>query len=383
MDIAYVGYVGRIPIRNLWLLMLYASELYRELDAASRSVEDNPEDIPDLVASMLTRCVERRLQRNLTPGYRERKVIMGKVRGRIDHLRTEAHMLLARGKVACSFDELCTDTPRNRSVRAALLRLSRLVKDRELGTRCASLASRLWEAGVTGEPPGRRQLSLETFGRNDAADRQMVSLAKLAFELALPTEEQGARQLATPDREEHWLRKLFERAVGGFFDCTLDKSRWRVRTGDWLQWPLGRRTARISEILPAMKTDIILENLVGASRIIIDTKFTEIVQSGWYREASLKSGYIYQMYAYLRSQENAEDVSSLNTIGVLLHPAVGDDYDEALELQGHVIRFMTVDLAGSALEIRKRLLAVAQVDVWEEYRKADSTVLDKVQPLAI
>ncbi|HOY89498.1 MAG TPA: 5-methylcytosine-specific restriction endonuclease system specificity protein McrC, partial [Bacillota bacterium] len=132
MDSIPVGYVGRIPIRNLWLLMLYASELYRELDAAARDVEDNPEDIPDLVATMLTRCVERRLQRNLTHGYRERKEILGRVRGRIDHLNTEAHMLLERGKVACSFDELSTDTPRNRSVRAALLRLSRLVKDREL-----------------------------------------------------------------------------------------------------------------------------------------------------------------------------------------------------------------------------------------------------------
>lgn len=191
MDSIPVGYVGRIPIRNLWLLMLYASELYRELDAAARDVEDNPEDIPDLVATMLTRCVERRLQRNLTQGYRERKEILGRVRGCIDHLTTEAHMLLERGKVACSFDELSTDTPRNRSVRAALLRLSRLVKDRELGTRCATLAAHLWEAGVTGEPPDRRRLSLETFGRNDAADRQIVSLAKLAFDLALPTEDRA------------------------------------------------------------------------------------------------------------------------------------------------------------------------------------------------
>lgn len=360
MDLPSDGYIGRVPIRNLWLLMLYASDLYRELDAASRSVEDNPDDIPDLVAAMLTSCVERRLQRNLTPGYRSRDEIMGKVRGRINHLRTESHILLERGKVACSFDELCADTPRNRSVRAALLRLSRLVGNRELGARCASLASRLWEAGVTGEPPGRRQLSLETFGRNDMADRQMVSLAKLAFDLALPTEESGSRHLATPDREEHWLRKLFERAVGGFFDCTLDRASWRVSAGDWLQWPVVRKTSRIVEILPAMKTDIILENNAAASRIIIDTKFTEIVQTGWYREASLKSGYLYQMYAYLRSQERPEDALSASATGVLLHPSVGDDYDEALEVQGHVIRFMTVDLTASAQDIRNRLREVTE-----------------------
>jgi 5-methylcytosine-specific restriction enzyme subunit McrC len=357
--------------------MLYASDLYRELDAASRSVEDNPDDIPDLVAAMLTTCVERRLQRNLTPGYRSRDEIMSKVRGRIDQLRTESHMLLERGKVACSFDELCADTPRNRSVRAALLKLSRLVGDQGLGVRCASLASRLWEAGVTGEPPGKRQLSLETFGRGDIADRQMVSLAKLAYDLALPTEELGSRQMATPDREEHWLRKLFERAVGGFFDCTLDRARWRVSTGDWFQWPVVRKTSRIVEILPAMKTDIILENNNAASRIIIDTKFTEIVQTGWYREASLKSGYLYQMYAYLRSQEKPEDALSTSATGVLLHPSVGDDYNEALELQGHMIRFMTVDLTASACDIRNRLLEV--VGIMPEWTKLfrEGTTLNK------
>jgi len=377
MDILSAGYIGRIPVRNLWLLMLYASDLYRELDAASRSVEDNPDDIPDLVAAMLTTCVERRLQRNLTPGYRSRDEIMSKVRGRIDQLRTESHMLLERGKVACSFDELCADTPRNRSVRAALLKLSRLVGDQGLGVRCASLASRLWEAGVTGEPPGKRQLSLETFGRGDIADRQMVSLAKLAYDLALPTEELGSRQMATPDREEHWLRKLFERAVGGFFDCTLDRARWRVSTGDWFQWPVVRKTSRIVEILPAMKTDIILENNNAASRIIIDTKFTEIVQTGWYREASLKSGYLYQMYAYLRSQEKPEDALSTSATGVLLHPSVGDDYNEALELQGHMIRFMTVDLTASACDIRNRLLEV--VGIMPEWTKLfrEGTTLNK------
>lgn len=366
MDSIPAGYVGRIPIRNLWLLMFYASELYRELDAAARDVEDNPEDIPDLVATMLARSVERRLQRNLTQGYRERKEILGRVRGRIDHLRTEAHMLLERGKVACSFDELSTDTPRNRSVRAALLRLSRLVKDCELGTRCASLASRLWEAGVTGEAPDRRRLSLETFGRNDAADRQMVSLAKLAFDLALPTEEQGIRILATPDREEHWLRMLFERAVGGFFNCTLDRTRWRISTGEWLDWPIVQTTARIFEILPAMKTDIVLEDLVGASRIIIDTKFTEIVHTGWHRDETLRSTYIYQIYSYLRSQEKPGDPLSNRSTGILLHPSVGMDYNEAVELQGHVIRFMTIDLTLPSSEIKKSLLMVQELPIMLE-----------------
>ena len=29
-----IGFVGRIPVRNLWLLMLYASDLFRDLEKA-------------------------------------------------------------------------------------------------------------------------------------------------------------------------------------------------------------------------------------------------------------------------------------------------------------------------------------------------------------
>ena len=42
--------VGRIPVRNLWLLMLYASRLYQTLPTERRSaVGANPDDIPNLV----------------------------------------------------------------------------------------------------------------------------------------------------------------------------------------------------------------------------------------------------------------------------------------------------------------------------------------------
>ena len=36
-------FVGCIPVRNLWLLMLYASELFRELAPKNISIEDDEE----------------------------------------------------------------------------------------------------------------------------------------------------------------------------------------------------------------------------------------------------------------------------------------------------------------------------------------------------
>ena len=95
---ATVGYIGRIPVRNIWLLMLYASDLYRELPPVrSVNLEDAPDDIPNLVAELLTHAVERRLRRNLTIGYQRREADLNRVRGRINLLRTERRQLLQRG----------------------------------------------------------------------------------------------------------------------------------------------------------------------------------------------------------------------------------------------------------------------------------------------
>lgn len=119
------GYIGAIPVRNIWLLMLYASDLFRIKGMDGKGIEDMPDDLPDLVGEILAHAVEQRQRRRLSLGYRTRSAALNRVRGRIDVLTTERHQLLARGLVACRFDELTIDTPRNRFVRAALERKRR------------------------------------------------------------------------------------------------------------------------------------------------------------------------------------------------------------------------------------------------------------------
>lgn len=78
----------------------------------------------------------------------------------------------------------------------------------------------------------------------------------------------------------------------------------------------------------------------------IDTKCTAIFTASTYRDQILKSGYLYQLYTYLRSQERDDDLASLMAEGMLLHPQTGGSVDEEITVQGHVMRFKTVDLVG-------------------------------------
>ena len=356
------GYVGRIPVRNLWLLMLYASDLFRMRGRDDLAYEDNPEELPDLVAEILAHSVERRQRRQLSLGYRRRNAVINRVRGRIDVLTTARRQLLSRGQVACRFDELTIDTPRNRFVRAALEKIARLATEGEIAHRCRRLAYAFKTMGVAGMPPSPAEMRTDHFGRHDADDRFMVAAALLAFELALPTELPGAYVLPLPDREERWVRLLFERAVGGFYDVTLSQQGWRVSTGRRFDWHIERRTSKkVNDILPTMKTDVILEHSASNRRIVIDTKFTSILTRGWYRDETLRSGYLFQIYAYLRSQAGRGDPIADRAEGLLLHPSVGGNVDETAVIQGHPIRFATVDLAASSATIRQQLLNVVKL----------------------
>ncbi|MDR0996366.1 MAG: 5-methylcytosine-specific restriction endonuclease system specificity protein McrC [Zoogloeaceae bacterium] len=360
--VAAPGFVGRIPVRNLWWLMLYASA-FRQRGEALLGQDDNPEEIADLVAEILAHTVALRLRRSLSFGWQHRAAVLDRVRGRIDLLATARHALLEQARVACRFDELSLDTPRNRYVRGALEKIAPLVQKTALAHRCRSLARSLWASGVTGETPIRAQIDREPFGRNDAADRAMLAAAKLAFDLALPVEATGEDRLLDSDRQETWVRQLFEKAIRGFYAVVLPSDEWKV-SAPWLDWQITDKSDGMADILPKMKTDIVLDQYNPMRRIVIDTKFTSIVTRGWHRDETLKSGYIYQIYAYLRSQTD-QDPAANTACGLMLHPAIDQNLDEHVVIQGHTIRFATVDLTTSHQAIRARLLEF--VKAWDAF----------------
>ncbi|MGO9465332.1 MAG: 5-methylcytosine-specific restriction endonuclease system specificity protein McrC [Isosphaeraceae bacterium] len=355
--------IGRIPVRNLWLLMLYASDLTRVRGAFDAVVDEDVHEIPDLIARLLTNAVERRLRRNFTRGYCHREKVLTRVRGRINILTTESRQLLSRGEVFCRYEELTVDTPRNRLVRAALELMARLVRNNEMICQCRALAATLARAGVGGSRPPRAELAADQIGRNDAADRFMVALARLAFDLALPTEDAGTTALVAPDREEAWVRRLFEKAVLGFARVELEPLGWSVRGSIPLEWQYSSVSAGLATILPRMVTDIVLDAPNANRRLVIDTKFTSVLGKGRFGDASIKSGYLYQMYAYLRSQEG-RGLRWDTAAGLFLHPAIGSLLHEHVVIQDHSITFATVDLSGPATAIRNELRAILRADFW-------------------
>ena len=362
-----------IPVKNLWLLLLYAfPKLEDKRLAPNKNMrwESPPEEICVLVAKLLVHEVEKRLRRQLNRDYTPTEAVLSRLRGRIDLLTTERRQLMQQGLIACRYHDFVVDTPRNRFVRAALDKSAALLatfekrqlagaKDKmhaeakAIAKRCRRQSRIMHEMGVLAPAPLPSAPELDNFGRHDMTDRPMVELAKFVFALLMPTEDAG--KTPTPnidDRDDHWLRNLFELAVYGFFAIDSEMQAWEAKNGTHLHWQADkqRSSAGAQTLLPRMQADIILHNHELDRRIVIDTKYTRLEASKQHEaqeNIKAKSGHLYQIYSYIMSQHETHPQAE----GVLLYPAVENEVAEHATIQDHRYRFMTVNLAEPDSEV--------------------------------
>ena len=192
--------IGRIPVRNIWLLFLYASNLARFHGQYAAAVEDR-RTFPTLIARLLCYAVDRRLRRNLSRGYQQRRAVLSRVRGRIDILETFAGDLLSRGRSPAGL----RSSPSTRRVTDLSGRRSMPSPGGSaIGWSLMNAAALpvIWAARRRrAETFNRAALSADRIGRHDAEDLLMVTLARLVFDLVLPTEDAGGHALTRVEKD--------------------------------------------------------------------------------------------------------------------------------------------------------------------------------------
>lgn len=347
-----------VHIRSVWMLQLYASQAYVSGNIIDHASEHSAEDLPILVASMLCDSVEMRLRHELSVGFTQSRGDLTRVRGRIDLLRTQRHRLLEKGRIACQFNELTIDSPVNQYLLRALENgevLLRHLPDKQaagVASRCRRLMRHLEQLGVTRRAGGAPRPR----GRLMSKDQAPVNIATLLLELAIPSAGAGTSAFARQEMDQHQLRALFEAALLGLYRHHLVPYGWSVLGGKQLYWDCDRHP-----LLPGMKTDIILVSPAGEVTIM-DAKFTHMLAQRRFGELStLKNGHLYQLYAYLRSQEHRGG-SWVNARGILAYASTAKHEPNKtpasvqLHFDGHDIETHVVSVEQSLRDFRASAL---------------------------
>jgi 5-methylcytosine-specific restriction enzyme subunit McrC len=346
-----------IPIRNLWHMLLYAwNEV--PLNAIHGWMMAEAESTPTLdtlLASILIKLMQQRLRIGLGHDYVDEAQALRGIRGRIDFAKSLKNQTLERGQIICEFQGFSANSLKNQIIRTTLARLVKVgqfgppsASVKELQQKLRHLIRDLDGINFIEVTPDliRRQLFL----RNDHDYRLMLSICDLIVQRTMPSGSEGGTVVPALDRDALVLHSVYERFVANFYRIHL--TGWNVTAQKRLEW----HTKEANERLPLMVPDLILQEKSSNRLIVLDTKFTphSLVESQW-GKLIFDSSHLYQLYTYLRSQEQLSE-SHRDASGILLYPAVQNRFSEHMELQDHVIRIESVDLAAPWQEIERQLI---------------------------
>lgn len=349
-----------IPIRNAWYLLLYAWDLARWKGPSAQSVDAAP-NLLGLLAKVLADCTQALLRHQLGRSFLEQREEIKGIRGKIDFSASVKRMSFESGRAVCRYSELSIDTLRNRILRSTL---DRLMRDERIALgasseQAAALRHELRRAvrlmdGVTLIAVQSSDFSRLQLGRNDVLYQLPMTICALVHRLEIPSEADGDHALTALLRDEMVFSQIFERFVRNFYryhlvDCDVrsEELRWKDELG--------------SPFVPVMRTDTTLETRAPPyRRAVIDTKYYAAhLASRFDSREKFLSYHLYQIYAYLRTQEDRSE-QHRSAEGVLLYPSAGGaSFDEAMQVQGHRIRVRTLDLSMDWAAVEADLLGLA------------------------
>jgi 5-methylcytosine-specific restriction enzyme subunit McrC len=307
---------------------------------------------------VLIRLMQQRLRIGLEHDYIEEEGALRGIRGRINFGETIKQHALERGQLVCKFQGYHLNSLKNQIIRSTLARLLKVGRfgtgpvANEIPQKLRRLVRDLDGIDFVELTPELIRRQLYARGGHDHDYRLMLSICDLIIQRQMPGDSEGRATALVPliDRELLVLYKVYERFVANFYRLQLKG--WDVSAQKRLEW----HAAETNERLPLMIPDILLQEKSSGRMIVLDTKFTpHSLQQNQWGKLIFDSAHLYQLYAYLKSQEHLSETHR-TAVGILLYPALQNRFSERVKLQDQVIRIESVDLALPWQEIEQQLI---------------------------
>jgi len=341
--------IRQIPIQNVYYLLAYAWDCFRDGQQRSLSTTDCP-DNHNLLAQLLCAGIRQLVTRGVDRNYSLHVEQTSRLRGHIDVVGSYRRNTQLSGQMICEFDELTIDTPANRILKATCERLqrhSRLLSSANRGEVRYSLEL-LRDVSST-------HLSSQVFRRvqlhsNNKHYRFLLHVCQLLHDCFLPDSRTGARRFVDVLENETQMHRVFEKFVLRFArrHCPGAKvSPMQIRwIGDW--------NVEAAKVLPDMHTDVTIE--FAQRKTILDCKYYREALLTRHGRDKLHSSHLYQLNAYL--QNKSRESGWENVRGILLYPAVDHHLDLNFSLLGQEIEIHSIDLDQPWQLIHQRLLGI-------------------------
>lgn len=346
-----------IPVLNIYHMLLYAWDALEQADSVQVQDQEYAK-LVDLFAGVLHTGTEHILRRGLDRGYIPVRETIAGIRGKVDLSASVKTNVLQHAKAVCEYDELSHDVPHNRILKSTIRRLLKVddLSD-DLREQLAETHYRLHQiAEIEVTDRAFRSIRLH---RNNRQYGLLMDVCRLIHDARLTTEEAGEKEFRDFFRDVHKMRHLFERFVRNFYRNERKQGRLEFRVGrKRLDWVATATKEADGALIPKMFMDI---PLVSPKRvIIIETKFVPEALTEHLQKFTLRSGHLYQLFAYLKNYEPLLKPGQ-KLEGILLYPTVSVKLDLRYTFGKHPVRVVTVDLNRPWMDVEEHLrLLVSQ-----------------------
>lgn len=331
-----------ILIKNIYYMLTYAFQVLNQESYKSISVEFFL-NTAEMFTAILCKGIKSQLKRYLNRDYIIKTEALSSLRGNIRVTESINQMSFLNKKLVCSFDEFSNDSYMNRILKSTMHLLLKADISIEQKKSLKSLLPYFAEI---------RKIDIYrinwkfNFNQNNQTYRMLMGICYLTIKGLLQTQDNGKIKLMDFIDEQR-LCRLYEKFILGYYQKHF--SHLNPRT-NYIEWDAQGET----EYLPAMKTDITLEDKSQKKVLIIDTKYYGRTMQNQFGKNSYHSGNMYQIHSYVNNKK-ATYVGKVS--GLLLYAKTDEEVtpNQKFTISGNQFAVQTLDLNVDFSDIEKQL----------------------------
>ena len=327
----------KIPVRNVYYLLCYAWDHVGDGETVDLGSEKFG-GLADLFAKVLNEGVSRLVSRGLDRDYLAVHEDIRGLKGKLDLATTIKRSLLPSGMTHCSFDELSHDIPHNQILKATLRCLAMVTDLNPTERRRTERLYRKLDA-VSDIRLTAGLFRTVRVHRNNRFYGFLLHLCRIVHESLVVNQENGTARFRDFRTDPQKMGLVFQQFVRTFCERETD---FRV-SAPRIDWFGAEGSTADLRRLPAMHTDIVLES--RECTVIVDTKFYSPPLAAHHGAERVRSGHLYQIFAYATNWAAAADAGAPDPEGWLLYAAVDGDFDYRFKLADRPIRACSIDLS--------------------------------------
>jgi 5-methylcytosine-specific restriction enzyme subunit McrC len=331
-----------IPIKNIYYLLSYAWNKLKESELVYISAEDES-DLLNLLSRVLLNGIKTLLKRGIDRQYLTENEVYQGIKGKVNITESLRKNLFSKGLSVCEFDELSADILPNQILKTTLQNLTQILGlSPSLKQEIRTVIYRLNEVSeIVLTDTVFHQVQIN---RNNSFYAFLLNISELIYQNLLINEKTGHFQFKDFLRDERQMAKLFEEFIRNFYKIEVPNA--KVYRED-LRWKMAGET---HQFLPKMQTDISIK--INDRKLIIDAKYYKETLQKYYDSEKIHSQNLYQLFAYLKNQE--DELAE----GILIYPTVQKSLSLAYTHEGHTIRIETLNLNQDWRGVKADLLRI-------------------------